>query len=171
MCAPFTAIAFGKSLNKVSNYKHQSWYVHYLVYVVPQQLYRHGNTWSFSTCAIESRGARLKRTGRRNISWRPFSAAKAVYSYIDSRTNLPVSLVQGYNSSPMMQMMKRICYLEATWHDTSSVFVRPSRLRLQRQLRASKLKCEIPDSVSVTEAVSMIEALQKRAARTDYTAV
>lgn len=156
------AINFGCALNKMSNYKHQSWYVHYLVYIVPQQLFKHGNTWCFATCAIESRGARLKQTGRRNVCWRPFSAAKTVYSHIDRQTKLPVSRMQSYNSSPTMQMMNRICYLEETWHDTSSVFARPDRLRLQQQLRASKLKCELPDTVLVADAISMIEALQQQ---------
>ena len=49
------SIVFSKMLNKVSNYKHQSWYVHYLVWVVPRQIFELGNTWSYSTCAIESR--------------------------------------------------------------------------------------------------------------------
>eukprot|EP00965_Chrysotila_dentata_P118745 3926421-Pleurochrysis_carterae.AAC.2 len=56
-------IKFARCLNKVPNYKHQSWYVHYVVLIVAQQPFDYGNTWRFSTCAIESRGARLKRTG------------------------------------------------------------------------------------------------------------
>ena len=48
-------IEFNKALNKVSNYKHQSWYVHYLVWVIPRQIYELGDTWRYSTCAIESR--------------------------------------------------------------------------------------------------------------------
>ena len=49
------SIEFSKALNKVSNYKHQSWYVHYLVWVVPRQIFELGDTWRYSTCAIESR--------------------------------------------------------------------------------------------------------------------
>eukprot|EP00965_Chrysotila_dentata_P245043 6206328-Pleurochrysis_carterae.AAC.1 len=64
-----SGIVFARELNKVSVFRHQSWYVHLLVYVVPQQLFKYGNTWCFSTAAIESRGARLKRIGRRNVCW------------------------------------------------------------------------------------------------------
>eukprot|EP00965_Chrysotila_dentata_P154598 5108543-Pleurochrysis_carterae.AAC.1 len=64
-----------KALNKVSSFKHQSWYLHYLVWIIPQQIMEFGNLWKFSTCAIESRGARLKRMGRRCICWRPLSKA------------------------------------------------------------------------------------------------
>ena len=74
------AIAFAEALNLVSNYKHKSWYVHLLVFVdvVPQQIAAHGNTWRFSTAPIESRGARLKRLGRRVVSWRKFLAPSAL---------------------------------------------------------------------------------------------
>ena len=49
------SIEFSKALNKVSNYKHQSWYVHYLVWIIPRQFFELGDTWRYSTCAIESR--------------------------------------------------------------------------------------------------------------------
>ena len=49
------SIEFSKALNKVSNYKHQSWYVHYLVWIIPRQIFELGDTWRYSTCAIESR--------------------------------------------------------------------------------------------------------------------
>ena len=51
------SIEFSKALNKVSNYKHQSWYVHYLVWIVPRQIFEVGDMWRYSTCAIESRKA------------------------------------------------------------------------------------------------------------------
>eukprot|EP00965_Chrysotila_dentata_P063830 2115339-Pleurochrysis_carterae.AAC.1 len=59
------AIELSIALNKVSNYRHQSWYVHYLVWIIPQQIFVYGNLWKFSTCAIESRGAQLKKFGRK----------------------------------------------------------------------------------------------------------
>ena len=69
------------ALNVVSNNSHQSWYVHYLIYIVPRQMYKYGNTWRFSTAPIESRGARLKRLGRKVVNWRA-RAANTVYNYV-----------------------------------------------------------------------------------------
>eukprot|EP00965_Chrysotila_dentata_P041386 1372747-Pleurochrysis_carterae.AAC.1 len=40
----------------------------------------------FSKCAIESRGAQLKKFGRKTVSWRPLSAASVVYNHVDGRT-------------------------------------------------------------------------------------
>eukprot|EP00965_Chrysotila_dentata_P149246 4928975-Pleurochrysis_carterae.AAC.1 len=154
------AIKFSSALNNVSNYRHQSWYVHYIVWIVPQQLFMYGNTWRFSTCAIESRGARLKCIERRVICWRPVSAMGTVYNYIDRRTWLPVRKTRSYASSPMEQMMIRICNQEANWHVTSSVFARPKQLRLKQQLCACKLKCEFADELPVSEAVCMLQALR-----------
>eukprot|EP00965_Chrysotila_dentata_P001822 60082-Pleurochrysis_carterae.AAC.1 len=68
-------IEFSLALNKVSNYKHQSWYVHYLIWIIPQQIFEYGNLWRYSTAAIESRGAQLKKIGRRTVCWRPLDAA------------------------------------------------------------------------------------------------
>eukprot|EP00965_Chrysotila_dentata_P117565 3884497-Pleurochrysis_carterae.AAC.1 len=58
------ATELARQLNKVSNYKHKSWYVHMIVFIVPRQMFKHGDTWRLSTMPIESRGARLKRYGR-----------------------------------------------------------------------------------------------------------
>eukprot|EP00965_Chrysotila_dentata_P257084 6212763-Pleurochrysis_carterae.AAC.3 len=127
---------------------------------VPQQLFMYGNTWRFSTCAIESRGARLKRIGKRVICWRPISSAMGtVYNCIDRRTQLPVRKTRSYASSPMEQMMIRICNQEVNWHDTSSTFARPKQLRLKQQLRACKLKCEFADELPLSVAVCMLQAL------------
>eukprot|EP00965_Chrysotila_dentata_P211461 6186469-Pleurochrysis_carterae.AAC.1 len=70
---------------------HQSWYVHLLVYVVPQQLFQYGNTWCLSTAAIKSRGARLKRIGRRNVFWRKAVSDSTKYSYTDRQTGIKES--------------------------------------------------------------------------------
>ena len=62
---------YAKYLAMVSKYKHKSWYVHMICWVVWRQLFERGNTWYHSTCSIESRGARIKRIGRRLTNWRP----------------------------------------------------------------------------------------------------
>ena len=184
------SIEFSKALNKVSNYKHQSWYVHYLVWIVPCQIFELGDTWRYSTCAIESRklspcsplpmpptlehttltgararvlvgGARLKRIGRKVCSWRKLGAA--VYNYIVRRTGLAKRRSQGYCSSPCLQMMERICVAEVQWRDSSSVFARPEHLRLQMQMRSCKLKCELADDVSVGDAITMLQTLRQAA--------
>ena len=41
----------------VSNYKHKSWYVHMICFVVPQQIFKYGNVWRFSQQQVSSRGA------------------------------------------------------------------------------------------------------------------
>eukprot|EP00965_Chrysotila_dentata_P062223 2061362-Pleurochrysis_carterae.AAC.1 len=64
----------------------------------------------------------------------------------------------------MEQMMKRIVAREEASHDVRSAFARPEALRLQHQLRKCKLKCELADSVSVDDALSMIDALQRKQA-------
>eukprot|EP00965_Chrysotila_dentata_P146592 4840449-Pleurochrysis_carterae.AAC.1 len=159
-----SGIDFSLTLNNVSNYKHQSWYVHYLIWIIPQQIFLHGNLWRFSTVAIESRGAKLKKFGRRTVSWRPLAAASAVYSYIDRQTGLPVRRFQSYRSSPMEQMMKQIVAREEASHDTESVFARPERLRLKLELRTCKLKCELADEVAVDDALTMVTALEMKLA-------
>ena len=183
------SMEFSKRLNKVSNYKHQSWYVHYLVWIVPRQIFELGNTWSFSTCAIESReqpqsvpvasaycaddlrlracagGARLKRLGRKVVSWRSLGAA--VYNYIDRRTGLAKRRSQRFSSSPALQMMERIAVGETQWRDTESVFARPENLRLQMQMRACKLKCELADEVTVSAAITMLGTIRQKAAEQD----
>eukprot|EP00965_Chrysotila_dentata_P069498 2295855-Pleurochrysis_carterae.AAC.1 len=40
----------------------------------------------FSTAAIESWGARLKRIGRRVVCWRPYSQNESVLNYLHSKT-------------------------------------------------------------------------------------
>eukprot|EP00965_Chrysotila_dentata_P131236 4338500-Pleurochrysis_carterae.AAC.1 len=61
----------------------------------------------------------------------------------------------------MEQMMKRIVAREEASHDTDNVFARPEKLRLKLELRSGKLKCELADSISVDDAVSMVSALEE----------
>eukprot|EP00965_Chrysotila_dentata_P148413 4899910-Pleurochrysis_carterae.AAC.1 len=62
----------------------------------------------------------------------------------------------------MEQMMKRIVAREEAAHDTESVFARPEALRLKQQLCKCKLKCEMADSVSVDDALTMMDALTRK---------
>ena len=59
--------------------------------------------------------------------------------------------------------MNRITYQESTFADTTSVYARPDRLRLRQILRSRKLKCEFADELSVSDAMSMVQALQAKA--------
>eukprot|EP00965_Chrysotila_dentata_P093481 3088131-Pleurochrysis_carterae.AAC.1 len=53
--------------------------------------------------------------------------------------------------------------IEDDSHDsTVSSFARPENLRLQQQMRSCKLKCELADDVSVDDALTMLDALEKR---------
>ena len=140
------AVRLGDALNAASDYKHKSWYVHFLIWIVARQIALYGDLWRFSTACIESRGARLKRMGRTVICWRPFQDGKSVYVYIDHRTGREIHREQGYKSSPMEQMLSKMLAQEDAWH-SDCVFVRPAKLRLQQHLRTRKLKCELEDSV------------------------
>ena len=106
-------------------------------------------------------GARLKRIGRKVVSWRSLGAT--VYNYIDRRTGLAKRRSQRFTSSPALQMMERISVAEAQWRDTTSVFARPEHLRLKMQMRACKLKCELADDVSVGDAMTMLQTLRDAA--------
>ena len=58
------AINFSKALKAASFGKHKSWYVWLVVWVVPRQMARYGNLWTYGTSPVEQRGARLKRIVR-----------------------------------------------------------------------------------------------------------
>uniref|UniRef100_A0A7S2JIX6 Uncharacterized protein n=1 Tax=Haptolina brevifila TaxID=156173 RepID=A0A7S2JIX6_9EUKA len=143
-----TAVAFGVALATVSDYKHKSWYVHYMVWIVPRMIYLYGDLWRFSTAAIESRNARLKRMGITCISWRPYQEGKSVYHCIDYRTGKEVEREQSYKSCPMEQMLSKVLALQDAWHG-DSIFMRPEKLRLQQDLRRKRLKCEFESDVHV----------------------
>ena len=113
------------------------------MYIVARQLFKYGNTWCFSTSAIESRGARLKRLGRRLVCWRK-SLGATLYKYVDRRTGKLVERSQEYNSSAVEQLLGKVCRQEDLWH-SSDVFARPEKLRLQSQLRSRLLKCDLPE--------------------------
>ena len=85
--SPLAAVALALALNSLSDFKHKSWYVHLLVWIVPRQIVKHGDLWRFSTVATESRGARLKRMP---LCWRPYQEGLSVYHYIDHKTNKEV---------------------------------------------------------------------------------
>ena len=136
------AAEFAKFLNKVSDYKHKSWYVHHAVYVVPEQMYLYGDLRRFATHAIEARGGRFKRIARRCISWRPWSAKTWVYDYIDRRSNKRKQRFQGNSTSAATQLLTRMLRLEESWHARDSVFAKPEHARLQAQLRASRFKVQ-----------------------------
>ena len=155
LCA---AVAFGAALNGVSNYKHKSWYVHFLIWIVPRQISWVISGATLSTAAIESRGARLKGMGRTVISWRSYQDGKSVHHYIDHRTGMEVTREQSYKSSPMEQMLAKVACLEDAWH-SDSVFVRPAKLRLQRELRRRRL-CEFDTEAAQADGIgSMSEVL------------
>eukprot|EP00965_Chrysotila_dentata_P131450 4345318-Pleurochrysis_carterae.AAC.3 len=155
-------VGFLIALNKVSDYKQKSTYAHLAVFVVAQQLYKHGNTWCYSTAAIESRGARLKRQGRSTVSWRPAVDGWTSYDYVDSRTGEHVKRQQRYSSSAVQQLMMQVCAAEDAWHKNEA-FATPAKLRLQQQLRTRRLKCDLPDGVNVSRE-SALAVLSKAAA-------
>ena len=161
--SPLAAINVSLNLNKVSDYKHKSWYIHMIVFVVPRQISMYGNTWRFSTAAIESRGARLKRLGRRVVCWRR-SIGATKYLYTDRRTGKTMERTQSYKSSAMLQLLTRVCGSEDSWHSNER-FSRPEKLRLQAQLRSCRLKFDVgrlapkgpsPAAVLVSEAAKPV---------------
>jgi hypothetical protein len=136
---------FQQALVSLSNYKHKSWYVHLVVWVVWQQIWMFGNLWPMSTISIESRNARTEKIGLRFANWRPMSEGPTQYSYVDRRSGEQVSRTQSYNSSPVHQMLKRVALAELLWHG-SHRFSSPDMLRLRTQLRSKALKVEVADA-------------------------
>eukprot|EP00965_Chrysotila_dentata_P167585 5534061-Pleurochrysis_carterae.AAC.1 len=63
-----------------------------------------------------------------------------------------------------MELMCARMMMEDNSHDSTSSFARPENLRLQQQMRSCKLKCELADDVSVDDALTMLDALEKRLA-------
>lgn len=153
---------FSKSLAIVSNSKHKSWYVHTTTWIVWRQLFQLGNTWSFSTCTIESRGARIKRLGRRVVSWRPLSQGFTAYRYISRKTGELIEGKRTYNSSPTHQILQRLVLQEEGWHSKGK-YNRPEHLRLQASLRTTLLKCEIKEAAAAGETVSMLDGMAAKA--------
>ena len=134
----------------VSNYKHKSWYVHMICFVVPQQIFKYGNVWRFSTAGIESRGSRLKRLGRTTVCWRKAVHGWTSYDYTVRSTGAKRQRMQGYSSSAVQQLLVKVCAQEESWHSSDN-FATPAKIRLQQQLRTCRLKCEM---VEVTDRQS-----------------
>ena len=153
---------FAKYLAIVSNSKHKSWYVHTVVWIVWRQLFELGNTWSMSTCTIESRGARIKRLGRRVVNWRPLSQGFTAYRYICRKTGVLIEGKRSYNSSPVHQILQRLVLQEEGWHSTGK-YNRPERVRLQASLRTTLLKCEMVDAAGKGDSVSMLDVMSAKA--------
>ena len=151
---------FARLLAMVSKYKHKSWYVHLIVWIVWRQLFERGNTWYHSTCSIESRGARIKRLGRRLTNWRPLVEGFTAYNYVDRRTGEPREGNRKYHSSPMHQLLQKLVLQEDMWHDTSG-HQRPTRIRLQTSLRTKLLKIELPDVSAGVKPLGMLASLAR----------
>ena len=97
-------------LNNVSNRRHKSTYFHAMWAVASRQMKEWGDLWRFSTRAVEGRGGRLKRIGRRMICWRRRSTGK--YRRI-MRNNV---VEQTYDSTPERQLMRASCAREERAH-------------------------------------------------------
>ena len=107
-----TAIRFAHRFEGVCNSRHRSWYLHNFVYVVPRQIERYGALWPFSTAALESRGARIKRV---KVSWRGYCDTPKQHKR-DWNTRVSV-FKQTYRSSPTLQLMRMISAAEDMYHD------------------------------------------------------
>ena len=153
---------FAKYLAMVSNYKHKSWYVHMTTWVVWRQFYIHGNTGVMSTCMIESRGARIKRLGRRLTNWRPLCAGFTAYKYICRKTGELIEGSRTYNSSPMYQLLQKLVLQEDSWH-SKETFSRPEKVRLQAALRTTLLKVEIEVETARPDAATSMSLLAEKA--------
>ena len=149
-------------MNIVSSTRHKSWYVHLTVWVVPRQLFQYGDTWRYSTAAIESRGARLKRFGRKMASWRGRIETAKTYIF-KKQSGETGKRTTSYNSSPMEQLLKLVCAQEDAWH-TSGAFVRPEKIRLQQHARSCRLKME-PIAVDAVARPSFDENLARKASK------
>ena len=106
------AIKFAHSFEGVCNGRHHSWYLHLFVFVVPRQIERYGALWPFSTAALESRGARIKRI---KVSWRGYcDQPKTRRSERQGRVSI---FKQRYRSSPTLQILRMLSAAEDMYHD------------------------------------------------------
>ena len=110
--AAHAAIRFAKSFEGVCNSRHRSWYLHLFVYVVPRQIEKYGALWPFSTAALESRGARIKRV---KVSWRGYCDQPKEQRR--ERQRRVTIFKQRYRSSPTLQILRMISAAEDMYHD------------------------------------------------------
>ena len=108
----FAAIRFAHRFEGVCNSRHRSWYLHLFVYVVPRQIEKYGELWPFSTAALESRGARIKRT---KVCWRSYSDTPTDRKS-DRRQRVTI-FKQKYRSAPTLQIMRMISAAEEIHHN------------------------------------------------------
>ena len=133
--------------------KHKSWYAFLIVWVVPRQMARDGDTWAFGTSPVEQRGARLKKFVRQVVSWRPCDDGMVIPAgpaLADGSTLTPVFVPRRkYESCAMMQVLRMCVSQEEMWAasaletartgvDTLSV----SERRMQTAGRSTLLKIE-----------------------------
>eukprot|EP00965_Chrysotila_dentata_P237792 6202130-Pleurochrysis_carterae.AAC.4 len=152
-----SGVKVAQELDEVWVYRHRFWYVHLLVFVVPQLLFKYGNTWCFSTAAIESRGARLERIGRQNVCLRKAVSWWTSYDYTGRRSGKKVQRLKTYESSAVEQLLVPVAVQEETWHCTD-IFATPEELRLQQQSPTRRLKCDMQEPINRVRAVSVLKA-------------
>ena len=103
--------------------KHKSWYTFLVVWVVPRQMFEHGDTWAYSTSPVEQRGARLKRIVRTCVSWRPFcdGLTKVSGPCLQGESSLVAFIPRRkYESCAMMQLLRVCVAQEEMWDVRSS---------------------------------------------------
>ena len=152
---------FQRALTSLSNYKQKSWYTHVLVWIAWQNLFLYGNAWPLSTISIESRNARIKRYGRRFTNWRPLVDGSTAYAYQDRRSKEYKTSERRYNSSAVHQLLKRVALSELGWHRNNK-FTAPDKLRLQTQLRSTRIKIEVADAPPSLRPVTMLSELSQK---------
>ena len=128
------AIAFAHAFEAICNGRHKSWYLHLFVYLVPRQIARYGSLWPFSTAALESRGARIKRI--RGVSWRGY--CDKPYERKSERSGRVTIFKQNYRSSPTLHIMRMLASQEAMFHDGKG----RGAARLSQTGRFKKVKME-----------------------------
>ena len=80
---------------------------------MPRQIAKYGELWPFSTAALESRGARIKRI--RNVSWRPYVGG--AFDRKSDRRGRVAIFKQTYKSSPTLQVLRIISAQEEMFHN------------------------------------------------------
>lgn len=144
------AVVFANRFEAVCNGRHKSWYLHLFVYVVPRQVERYGNLWDYSTAALESRGARIKRT---KVSWRSYSAEPKECS--KERAGRVTKFKHTYRSSPTLQILRMIASAEELYHNGK----RRGATRLKETGRFKKMKLEADHSRSTSYENDPFDAL------------
>ena len=145
------AIRFANRFEGVCSGRHHSWYLHLFVYVVPRQIEKYGALWPFSTAALESRGARIKRV---KVSWRSYCDVPKECK--TERAGRVAIFKRSYKSAPTIQILRMVAAAEELYHSSGKG---RGAARLKATGRFKRVKIEADHSSTDSYEMDPFKAL------------